>query len=536
MQNKHGSMRNLLGSLVTIALTGGCSHGVGDKQINDNHGTDFTQSKHPVTLVNHPKAPAATWQLVWEDSFDGHSINRRNWSLQENCWGGGNDEQQCYTRSKKNAFVQDGYLHIVARKENFTGPGDAEGKSASDKTLPYTSARLRSLGKREQKYGRFEIRAKLPQGQGTWPAFWMLPSKNQYGTWAASGEIDMMEAVNLKTQSDAAGAKSGTPENRIYGSLHYGKAWPDNVYTGQGVSLPGGISPADGFHTYAIEWEEGEIRWYVDNIHYATQTQDGWYSQYKSNGELVNAKGAAPFNQKFHLLMNLAVGGSWAANANDKGIDATVFPQTLLVDYVKVYRCSVDRWKGKGCATRGDQAIHPEGHQPPAILVQDDSYADGPELNIFSEQLNPALAYGSYNPVKLVSYQEVEEKGHGKVLQLIKQNGAGNLYFRAPVTDLTAWLSQGELIFDLNIESADKQAELLIKTDSGWPKTSDMNVPLPPVGQWQEVRIPLKTLFANTNRYVAGNQADPAAIKNLLVFEPVGGAMTLKLDNIRFQK
>ncbi|MDK2627225.1 family 16 glycosylhydrolase, partial [Vibrio vulnificus] len=85
-------------------------------------------------------------------------------------------------------------------------------------------------------------------------------------TWAASGEIDIMEAVNLKAQSDAPGAQAGDGENRIYGSLHYGKVWPDNVYSGQGASLPNNINPADDFHTYAIEWEEGEIRWYVDNI------------------------------------------------------------------------------------------------------------------------------------------------------------------------------------------------------------------------------------------------------------------------------
>jgi beta-glucanase (GH16 family) len=158
--------------------------------------------------------------------------------------------------------------------------------------LPYTSARLRTKDKRDQKYGRFEILAKLPTGQGTWPAIWMLPTENKYGTWAASGEIDIMEAVN----------------------------------------------PADGFHTYAIESEEGEIRRYVDNLHYATQTQDGWYSQYeKEKGLLVIAKGAAPFDEKFHLLLNLAIGGSWFANANQQGVDDSDYPRTMLVDYVKVY-------------------------------------------------------------------------------------------------------------------------------------------------------------------------------------------------------
>ncbi|EKO3922388.1 glycoside hydrolase family 16 protein [bacterium 19MO03SA05] len=498
-------------------------------------GTDFTQHQKPLILMNIPLEPSPKWQLVWADEFDGSEINKRNWSLEENCWGGGNNEQQCYTKRARNAYVQDGYLHIVAHKESFTGSDDAEGKPGMNKTLPFTSARLRSKDKRDHKYGRFEIRAKLPSGQGTWPAIWMLPTDNKYGTWAASGEIDIMEAVNLKAQSDAPGAQAGDQENRIYGSLHYGKTWPDNVYSGQGASLPNSINPTDDFHTYAIEWEEGEIRWYVDNIHYATQTQDEWYSQYKVDGALVNAKGAAPFDERFHLLLNLAVGGSWAANANEKGVDKSDFPKTMLVDYVKVYRCSADRWKGKGCATVGDQAVKVKGHQAPAILAQDDRYADGPNLDIFSDSLNSNLAYGSYDPMDIVSHQEVADGEHGQVLKITKKNGAGNLYFRSPTTDVSHWLESGELIFDIKVESMTDGSELMVKIDSGWPKTSDMTVELPPIGQWGEVRIKLADLLAQSNRFAAGNKADPTMINNLLVFEPTA-AMIVSLDNIRFEK
>ncbi|WP_428774820.1 family 16 glycosylhydrolase [Vibrio sp.] len=524
---KKNSQYSLAVAISALAMAG-CSQ-------TNSADTDVIQTKKPLVLHNQPVEPNPAWTLVWQDDFDGTEINKRNWSLEQNCWGGGNNEQQCYTKRAKNAFVQDGLLHIVAIKGSFTGPDNPEGKPGANKTLPFTSARLRTLDKRDQKYGRFEIRAKLPAGQGVWPAIWMLPSENKYGTWAASGEIDIMEAVNLKTQSDAAGAQAGELENRIYGSLHYGKAWPDNVYSGQGASLPGNINPADDFHTYAIEWEEGEIRWYVDNIHYATQTQQGWYSQYKVDGALVNAEGAAPFDEKFHLLLNLAVGGSWAANANEKGIDKNDFPKTMLVDYVKVYRCSADRWKGKGCASQGDQAVHVKGNAAPAILVQDDSYADGPLLDIFSDTLNGSLAYGSYDPMDIVTHQEVTDSDHGAVLRIEKQNGAGNIYFRSPTTDITHWLDSGYLLFDIKVDSMTDGAELLVKIDSGWPKTSDVTVDLPAAGQWGEVRLALADILASSNRFVAGNKADPSAINNLLVFEPTGG-MKFDLDNIRFEK
>ncbi|WP_159651231.1 glycoside hydrolase family 16 protein [Vibrio atypicus] len=525
--------KTLISQLVFSSLSGVML--VGCASTADTTDASFITGKKPVELQQTPITPSDKWKLSWQDDFEGDRINPRYWSFEQNCWGGGNNEQQCYTDSDKNAFVKDGLLHIVARKESFTGPDNPEGvEGGASKTLPYTSARLRTKGKRDQKYGRFEVRAKLPSGQGTWPAIWMLPTDSKYGTWAASGEIDILEAVNLKTQSDAPGAKPGEEENRIHATLHYGKAWPDNASSGLGVTLPNGINPADDFHTYAIEWEEGEIRWYVDNIHYATQTHEGWYSQFEQEGQLVNADSLAPFNEKFHLLLNVAVGGSWAANANEKGVNADIFPQTMLVDYVKAYRCSVDRWKGKGCSAKSEEATLVKGNQPPAILVQDDSYADGPELNVFMDSLNGSLAYGSYDPTDIVEYQEVEEPGRGKVLSISKQNGGGNIYFRSPTTDISHWLDSGQLSFDIKVDQIAEGVELVIKMDSGWPATSDMTVPLNNTSEWQTVSLSVADIIAGGNRYVSGS-ADPANINNLLVFEPTG-AMEFSLDNIRMSK
>jgi hypothetical protein len=174
--------------------------------------------------------------------------------------------------------------------------------------LNYTSARLRTLNKGDWTYGRFEMRAKLPVGQGMWPAFWMLSSVPDYGGWAASGEIDIMESI-------------GSNPEQIFGTLHYGGEFPDNVYSGSGTFLPAGT--AQDWHEYAIEWQLGEIRWYLDDQLYATQ--NNWYS--------TAAPFPAPFDVTFHLLLNLAVGGHVPGNPDG----TTVFPQAYVIDYVRVY-------------------------------------------------------------------------------------------------------------------------------------------------------------------------------------------------------
>ncbi len=312
------------------------------------------------------------WELVWQDEFDEDTIDTTKWQFEVNCYGGGNDEQQCYTDRQNNAYVEKGALNIVALKELYSGPraqDDDPAYNVTDiRTLPYTSARVRTKHQADWTYGRFVVKAKLPFGQGTWPAIWMLPTEWAYGGWAGSGEIDIMEAVNLKSLSDDIAVLPGQTESRVHGTLHYGRAWPDNVYSGIAFNFPDGINPADSFHEYAIEWQEGEIRWYVDNIHYATQRSSGWYSQYMNEqSQLITGENSAPFDQPFHLILNLAIGGNWAANVNEKGIDDSIFPQKLLVDYVRVYQCQVSPSNGAGCETISEGAKLVEGHQAPAL-------------------------------------------------------------------------------------------------------------------------------------------------------------------------
>jgi beta-glucanase (GH16 family) len=246
---------------------------------------------------------AQDWELVWSDDFEGDSLDMSKWSYQygtgtsEGLVGWGNNELQYYTDRPENIFVKDGKLHIVARQEQFSNRN-------------YTSARIRSIHKGDWKYGRFEIRATLPEGRGLWPAIWMMPTDNVYGGWAASGEIDIMELV-------------GHEPDVVHGTLHYGGRWPNNVHRGAAYRLPSGKF-SDDFHTFALEWREGQMRWFVDGVYY--QNQNSWYTE--------GHPFPAPFDQEFHMILNVAVGGNWPGSPDN----TTEFPQSMIIDYVRVYQ------------------------------------------------------------------------------------------------------------------------------------------------------------------------------------------------------
>jgi beta-glucanase (GH16 family) len=209
--------------------------------------------------------------------------------------GWGNNELESYTSRPENAKVQDGNLVITAIQENFTGTDGI--------TRPYTSARLKTQGKFDQKYGRFEARIKIPAGQGIWPAFWMLGNNIDTAQWPSCGEIDIMENI-------------GKEPSMVHGSLHGTGFDSTATYT-----LSTGKF-ADDFHVYAVEWEPGVVRFYVDGNLYDTRTSAN-----------VPAGGTWAFDHPFFLLLNVAVGGNWPGSPDG----TSTFPQTMLVDYVKVY-------------------------------------------------------------------------------------------------------------------------------------------------------------------------------------------------------
>jgi beta-glucanase (GH16 family) len=257
-------------------------------------GAAFAQQKSEETSP-------AEMKLVWSDEFDGDSLNYSKWGVQENAFGGGNAELQIFTDRAKNVRVENGHLVLEARRDN---------AGISGTVREYSSGRVRTKHRGDWKYGRIEVCAKMPVGQGIWPAIWMLPTDDKYGGWAASGEIDIMEF-------------RGQNPKEVLGTLHYGGGWPKNTYSGDSHTLKTG-SFSEDFHTFAIDWTEGKIVWSIDRKPYQTQTK--WHSE--------NAKFPAPFDQRFHLLLNLSVGGHFVG-APDK---TTKFPQNFLIDYVRVYQ------------------------------------------------------------------------------------------------------------------------------------------------------------------------------------------------------
>jgi beta-glucanase (GH16 family) len=239
------------------------------------------------------------WTLTFREEFDepeGTGVDESSWTPVNRGDGFGNNELQYYTGRPENVRTDgEGSLIIEVIEEPYMG-------------RDYTSARLESVGKVELLYGRFEIRAKLPYGQGIWPAFWLLGNDIGSVSWPQCGEIDIMEHV-------------GRMPSTNYGSLH-GPGYSGGNPLSEQYHLPDGERFADDFHEYAVEWEPEVVRWYVDGNLYETRTPDD-----------VPEGGTWVYEHPFYMILNVAVGGPFPGSPDD----TTVFPQRLMVDYVRVY-------------------------------------------------------------------------------------------------------------------------------------------------------------------------------------------------------
>lgn len=242
------------------------------------------------------------WNLVWEDNFDGDSLNMEDWNYETHEPGWVNNELQEYTDSTDNIYVKDGELVLKAIKDE------------TEDGVKYTSGKVTTQNKRDYKYGRFEARLKVPEGQGLWPAFWMMPTdENLYGSWPRCGEIDIMEVL-------------GHEPEKAYGTIHYGNPHREQ----QGTYILDGTTFADDYHVFSVEWEPSEMRFYIDGNLY--HTVNDWYTKQEGDDEKTYP---APFDQPFYLQFNLAVGGNWPGNPDE----TTDFENAeLKVDYVKVYQ------------------------------------------------------------------------------------------------------------------------------------------------------------------------------------------------------
>ncbi|WP_280846805.1 carbohydrate binding domain-containing protein [Mesobacillus selenatarsenatis] len=402
------------------------------------------------------------WTLFWSDEFDGTEIDKSKWSYDIGNWivdgdgngvarGWGNNELEYYTDSPENSYIQDGNLVIEAKKEETT---DEYG------SYDYTSAKLKTKGLFSKKYGKFEARMKLPSGQGYWPAFWMLPENDVYGGWAASGEIDIMEAA-------------GKNAKEVGGALHFGQVAPNNVHTAEAYQFPEGESNTD-FHTYSIEWEPGEIRWYVDGNLY--QTSNNWYSKDKNNAEKYSFP--APFDQEFYLVLNLAVGG-WYGGDPDA---TTTFPGKMEVDYVRVYELTGRDYKTPVEPSVEKVELPADAKMPQADgnLIYDNDYIKGfTDISAETQSMNPLYWNFLYLPSFGGDGGITTDTINGEAFAKVEVNNPGNALWSLQKIQLMSIASGGKYKVSFDAKSTGNR-NMMVKVsggaDRGWAKYSNEEI------------------------------------------------------------
>lgn len=263
------------------------------------------EPKTPLTPVEDcsVKTLEGGWVCQWADEFDGDSVDESKWNFEVNAGGGGNNELQYYTRN--NTVVKDSILSIVAKKESYGNRN-------------YTSSRITTYLKGDFMYGRFQFRAKNPVGRGTWPALWLMPTLSSYGSWPRSGEIDVMEYV-------------GYNPDYVYHTIHTEKFnHKAGTQIGGSKRLPDSNSE---FHIYDLIWAPGELTWFIDG-------EETFRVRYQAalNKDVPYYK-AFPFDQKFFIILNLAIGGDWGGV---QGVDDSIFPAVFEIDYVRYYKRDYD--------------------------------------------------------------------------------------------------------------------------------------------------------------------------------------------------
>ncbi len=271
----------LLGASLLLMMHMSCSKG----------GSNTTV---PNTPINTNPSPTLTYQLVWSDEFSANGMpDTSKWGFDVGGNGWGNNELQYYTNARpENVRIENGNLVIEAKKENFGGKS-------------YTSARLLTKGKADWTYGKFEIRAKLPRGRGTWPAIWLLAATNPLN-WPTDGELDIMEEV-------------GYNPNVIVGSAHNKTYFGSNSKSNSKFLA----SAQDSFHVYTFEWTVYNTIWSIDGV------------EFHGYGNPGNGADSWPYQKKFFMILNTAIGGDWGGA---QGVDDSIFPQSFLIDYVRVYQ------------------------------------------------------------------------------------------------------------------------------------------------------------------------------------------------------
>jgi len=273
------------------------------------------------------------YTLVWSDEFNGPRLDTSKWDYEINCWGGGNNEKQCYIQSDTTLSIQNGKLvfHPVYHPNGYRGSMQNctnNNDNSCTWVQPVTSARIRTLKSQSWLRGRFEFSAKLPLGRFLWPAIWMLPTDDVYGTWAASGEIDILEFRGQPSDSKI-----------LEQTVHHGGVWPDNTHTGSG-KMNFNVNFTDDFHVFVFEWTDEKLMWFVDDEKtYELNLNRSWWSRRGTNPYTGPYQ---PFDQEFHLILNCAIAGNFFPQSQygtfNPPADTRTWTRYFQVDYVRVYQ------------------------------------------------------------------------------------------------------------------------------------------------------------------------------------------------------
>ncbi len=295
------SIIKLAAVMISLSVLGACDNtgAAEDAQGETTAVTESGETEQEEVLTETPQIEG--YNLLWSDEFDGDTLNEDIWNRELREPGWTNNELQEYTASEDNIYVEDGHLVLRALCEDRDG------------TPYYTSGKVNSQNNAQFQYGRVEVRARVPEGQGLWPAIWMMPQDESfYGQWPKCGEIDIMEVLGNDTSTS-------------YSTIHYGEPHAEQQGT---ITLDDGSFSSD-FHVYVVEWEPGEMRFYTDDV--LVLTVNDWFT---ANGG-IEEEYPAPFNQPFFVQMNLAVGGNWPGNPDE----TTDFDNAMFeIDYVRVYQ------------------------------------------------------------------------------------------------------------------------------------------------------------------------------------------------------
>ncbi|MFK7885283.1 MAG: family 16 glycosylhydrolase [Gammaproteobacteria bacterium] len=453
------------------------------------------------------------WTLTWSDDFDGSALNDANWTARTDadcpapCAG-----VQSYTAD--NIIVAAGALTIEGREEAGS---------------TYSSALIDTRGKLELTHGRIEIDARMPGTLGTLPSLFLLPVDDAYGPWPQSGEIDLANAPDLGIGSNAT----------LEHTLQYGLPVPENTVT-TGTSEPANPALSNTL-TYALEWEAGEIRWFVDGVHVATQTQDNWYS-YGEDADGVYTLGtdAAPFDQNFYLAIGLGI-------ADTAGAGST-FPQSLQIDAVRVYECAnaIDPVAGTGCST-GDAGVMPITAPSEPYTESLDVYVDAPATLSFVDEADPgtpvmqALAVapvetggatvntnntGAIDGTDVVWSLDINAAaGSAGVTVSAMDNGPTTGFF-----DLTGGETAGEILFRMRVESATAGTDISVGFDGAAGAAGRDALTFTADGQWQQYSVKIADVV--TASVGAGTTLDMANLTALFALNVTGGSAVFSLDDI----